>query len=140
MKKGRTSAVRRVPCVIAAAIFIFTGCSESTDESGRPLDGSLAVDRAALEQAVDERWGEAPDVETRLEHFDSLWAHIGSTYAGFVTLPSLDWDAVRDTYRPQFESADSYGRLFTLTAELMHLGERGTLKNSPDPTAQTWVS
>jgi plasmid stabilization system protein ParE/REP element-mobilizing transposase RayT len=48
--------------------------------------------------------------EARLEHFDSLWEHIGSTYAGFATLPSLDWNEVRDTYRPKFESAESYGR------------------------------
>jgi hypothetical protein len=85
MRKGRTSAVRLAPWVIAAAIFIVTGCSENTIESGRPPDGAIAVDCAALEQAVDERWGDAPDVDTRLEHFDSLWAHIGSTYAGFAT-------------------------------------------------------
>lgn len=53
----------------------------------RALDGcaSPLVDCAALERAVDERWGAAPDVDTRLAHFDSLWAHIGSTYVGFAT-------------------------------------------------------
>ena len=92
-------------------------------EAGTAPDAGsgFAVDCAALEQAVDERWGDAPSVETRLEHFDNLWAYIGSTYTGFATLPSLDWDEVRNTYRPEFESAESYGRLFTLTTQLMHL-------------------
>jgi hypothetical protein len=121
MKQARTSAIRRVPCVVAAAMFIVACGSESTVDVEQPADGGSAVDCAALERAVDERWGTAPDVATRLEHFDSLWAHIGSTYAGFTTLPLLDWDAVRETYRPKFENAERHGRFFTLTAELMHL-------------------
>lgn len=109
-------------CAACVCWINFTvACSDGSGDAVPDAGALHAVDCARLENAVVERWGTAPNIETRLRHFDKLWAHIGSTYAGFETLPSLDWDKVRDEYRPRFEASKSYGHLFALTSELMRL-------------------
>ncbi len=61
------------------------------------------------DQAVDEAWGEAPDLETRRELFEAVWQGLADDYACFETF-GIDWDEKHDELLPQVENATSYGR------------------------------
>lgn len=69
---------------------------------------------------VDTYWGDAPDETTRLAIFDDMWGQLAREYACFDTL-EIDWDAVRDKYRPQIKSSQSYGRFYQLLSEMIGL-------------------
>lgn len=57
-----------------------------------------------LERAVLPR-GEAVDEEEALRVFDAAWAEFDRQYAGFVNLPNVDWNAVRERLRPKAAKA-----------------------------------
>ncbi len=67
---------------------------------------------------VDEFWGEAPDLDTRLVVFDKIWLQLADEYAAFA-VQDMDWDAVYDDYRPRVENAESYGRFVAVLTDLM---------------------
>jgi len=76
------------------------------------------------QEQVDDFWGEAPDMETRLEVFDALWSEYAKAYSCFDAY-DIDWDEKRDYYRPLVEAVTSYGRFVQLLNEMI-----GVLKDS----------
>ena len=90
--------------------------------AGPDADADTDTDTEYLhwEQEVAEFWGEAPALETRLEMFDEVWETFAADYACFDT-NDVDWDEVKETYRPLVEGADSYGHFYRLMREMMDL-------------------
>ncbi len=58
---------------------------------------------------IDSTWGSGLPTSEKLEIFDSIWTVIDYKYACFQNL-DLDWNAIRDTYRPEIENGVSRGR------------------------------
>ncbi|MCP4602505.1 MAG: hypothetical protein GY847_18645 [Proteobacteria bacterium] len=128
--------------IYAIAMLMFAACDEnSTDnaETDSDLDGDTYTndDTDTTEDTdtdpdteidtdypwpdlVDTYWGEAPDEETRLKIFDRLWKKFAVDYPCFSIL-DIDWDAIRDEYRPQVEEATSYGRFVQLLTAMIHV-------------------
>ena len=119
-------------CLLCLGFTLVTACSEDSSsgdpDGGEPDAGSDAggeeedaggdeYDYGPFAEQVDEFFGPGPDLETRLEMFDELWEDVADTYGAFVTT-DVDWDALREEYRPQVEQAESLGRLFALFSEL----------------------
>jgi len=61
------------------------------------------------ETIIDTTWGPGLPTSEKLEIFDSVWTLIDYKYACFQNL-DLDWNAVRDLYRPEIENGVSRGR------------------------------
>jgi len=91
---------------------------DDDDDTAGDDDDTVDDSRAAEMQAArDEFWGEAPDVDTRLEVFDTLWEELAEGYGAFVT-SDVDWDAVYDDKRPLIEEAESQGHYVQILASL----------------------
>lgn len=109
-----------------SAIFsaVFASCADGGGRAGADA-GSDAGDGDAgghdPSQSVDDFWGAAPDMETRLAVFDEIWDELAVGYAAFA-VKDVDWDAVRTLYRPQVEQAESYGRFYQLLSEMLGEG------------------
>ncbi len=61
------------------------------------------------ETIIDTTWGQGLPTSEKLEIFDSIWTLIDYKFACFQNL-DLDWNAVRDLYRPEIENGVSRGR------------------------------
>jgi len=61
------------------------------------------------ETIIDTTWGPGLPTNDKLEIFDSVWTIIDHKYACFQNL-NLDWDEVRNRYRPEIENGVSRGR------------------------------
>jgi C-terminal processing protease CtpA/Prc len=94
--------------VLVAALGLgVLGCGGGDDGDETPV-GDPAV---GWGQEVDEFWGDAPGVDTRLALFDLVWGELDESFAMFEAL-ELDWDQVRTEVRPTVEQAGSYGRMY----------------------------
>lgn len=82
--------------------------------------GPEGFDYGPQAEKVDQFWGDAPDVETRLAIYSDLWTAIGDGFGGFV-VTDLDWNEVDVIYRPQIEAAESFGRFYALLSELFFM-------------------
>jgi len=91
--------------------------SVSDDDTETGVDTDSGTD--TFEDAVDQYWGDAPDLDTRLTIFDEIWEILADEYAGFVTT-EIDWDAAYDEYRPRIEDAQSYGRFYAVLSDLFY--------------------
>ncbi len=98
--------------ILLASLLTICGCDGSSGQT--ELDAG--VDATPGDQ-VDTFFGAAPDRETRLEIFDTIWNDFERLYAGFGPAP-IDWYEVREQYRPAIERAESYGRFFALLSEI----------------------
>ena len=95
-------------------------CKPDADSGGPPVDDTAPPeDTGYCPEGFDVEgyWGDAPDQATRLEVFDALWDTLGASYASFAA-SGVDWDAVRERYRPLVEAAGSQGRFFQLLADI----------------------
>ncbi len=66
---------------------------------------TIDTDTYPWAEMVDTYWGAAPDKETRLAVFDDLWQTIDDYHPNFGVL-NIDWNAVREEYRPQVAEAE----------------------------------
>lgn len=100
-----------------------TGCTDGVLQTGADggVDSDTDTHTDTWSQAMDEFWGEAPDLETRLALFDDMWSELDQEYAAFVTTPNLDWDDVHATYRPAVEQAVLFGELVNIFNEVFTL-------------------
>ncbi|MGA9295235.1 MAG: S41 family peptidase [Ignavibacteriaceae bacterium] len=86
-----------------------------TAEAGLCQDNILKRDWKTI---IDTTWGTGPTTERKLEIFDSVWSVIDHNYACFQNL-NLNWDSVKNKYRPEIENGVSLGRF---TAILNYMG------------------
>lgn len=80
--------------------------------SGQNLPNDLQIGKHSVSEwksIIDSTWGEGLPVEDKLILFDRFWAAVDDYYPGFVNNP-LNWDSVRNHYRPEIEAGVSRGR------------------------------
>ena len=100
--------MRKLVCLLFCVALI--GCGR--DETEDPLSGPS--------EEVDGFWGDAPDLETRLATFESIWTTMAAAHATFITT-DVDWDWVYEEYRARVEEAESYGRYYQVLSEMLGL-------------------
>jgi hypothetical protein len=100
------SALAVGACNDSAAAEPVDAGSDGGADAGDPYD----LPGPPFAEQVDEYWGAAPDEATRLEIFDALWQNLAEAYACFSVL-DVDWDEVRERYRPLVAEAEGYGRV-----------------------------
>jgi hypothetical protein len=66
---------------------------------------------------IDSTWGAGQSSSTQQQIFDGFWDAVDKYWAGFPNL-SVDWDSVRDLYRPQIDSGLSRGRFAALMSRV----------------------
>jgi len=121
--------MNRTRILTALIMLLALSCaSEKEDEANAGVDANADTEKiqdAGTEPdpwdhaaRVGAFWGEAPDKETRLKIFDDICSILAEDYAGFVVL-DLDWDEVREKYRPQVEKAESYGHFYALLSYMI---------------------
>jgi len=124
--------------VLISVLLLFS-CDDSSTEEQNPdritethdeapeidIDQDGAVDghsplptKEEMGKRVDEFWEKAPSKEDRLVYFDGLWTAIGSNYI-FLSALEVDWDDVKERYRPEIEKAESSGRFFALLSRML---------------------
>ena len=59
------------------------------------------------------------DEKTALEAFDAVWNAFDREYAMFAIKPKVDWDKLRETYRPRAAAAKDNGELGVVIAEML---------------------
>lgn len=104
-----------------------TACDPTDPKDSGPVDTGIfdsSEDPDPWSAAIDAFWGEAPDQETRLAMFDDLWEAMAASYASFGA-SGVDWDWVRETYRPRIQEATSHGRFYQLFSEIFTLLQDG---------------
>ena len=89
---------------------------EKTDDADS-VEEIVFPTKEEMRKRVDEFWGEAPDKTKRLDIFDIIWETLGKNYAGFVT-GHVDWDEIRDRYRPEIENTESFGHFYYLMSSV----------------------
>jgi len=93
--------------------------NDDDNDDATPIDDDNDNDDAT-EDPVDAFWGAAPDEEMRLQIFDRIWSTLEKNYACFANKrQTLDWQAVYDTYRPQVQAAESYGRFYQVLCAMI---------------------
>ncbi len=104
-------------CTIIGTAILFCACSSSKNTTD--VDGGTDAGEVLLTPGdqVESFFGEAPDKETRLLIFDTMWEDFRMHYAGFGPSP-VDWYDVRDEYRPAVEQATSYGEFFHILSKI----------------------
>jgi hypothetical protein len=87
-------------------------------------DGELPADLkigkhtvAEWNYMVDTTWGEGLPTSDKLILFDRCWEATDKFYPGFVNM-NLDWDSIRNRYRPEIEAGISRGRFAAILAQL----------------------
>ncbi|MFC1543238.1 S41 family peptidase [Candidatus Neomarinimicrobiota bacterium] len=96
----------------------------SPQETGPPADfnyipkkpGHYTIEDWAT--VIDTTWGPGLPDTTKLKLFDEAWNKLNAEYAAFQNL-DVDWDSLRDVYRPEVEAGVSRGRF---AAIMNHLG------------------
>ena len=74
-----------------------------------PVSFSQGFFEKDWETIIDTTWGSGLPTAEKLEIFDSVWTLIDYKYACFQNL-DLDWNALRNLYRPEIENGVSRGR------------------------------
>jgi hypothetical protein len=66
---------------------------------------------------IDSTWGEGLPTENKLDIFDRYWNAVDAYYPGFINL-DVDWDSLRNVYRPEVEAGVSQGRFAAIMNQL----------------------
>jgi len=93
------------------------GYVRAQDVKRRPLKNG-AVERIEFQLAM----GVVLDERTLGELFDRVWSTVDHSYSYFVVKPDVDWDALKERYRPQaLKARDRDQFVSVLKAMLAHL-------------------
>ena len=68
-------------------------------------------------QAIDARWGPGPSTEVKLQIFDKFWEYVDAKFAAFQGI-DVDWNALRNRYRPEVAAGVSRGRFAAIMNQL----------------------
>ncbi len=66
---------------------------------------------------VDSAWGPGMSTALKLQTFDSYWSKVDQTWGGFPNLV-INWDSLKNVYRPIVESGVSRGRFYGILSRL----------------------
>lgn len=78
---------------------------------------STVVTDESWTELVDETWGPGVSTAEKLAFFDTFWHTIDQDFACFQDL-DVDWDALRDLYRPEVVAGVSKGRFAAIMSRL----------------------
>ena len=108
--------IRTVPLLLVLiASSVWAGETPSVaPESGLPP--AVTTDLTWAER-VDEFWGQGASTGEKLAFFDTFWHTIDQSFACFQDL-DVDWDALRDQYRPEVVAGVSKGRFAAIMSRL----------------------
>jgi hypothetical protein len=81
--------------------------------------GSILYAQTDWSTMIDTTWGEGLPTADKLQIFDTFWETIDSDYAGFHNR-DVNWDSLRNVYRPMVEAGVSRGR-FSAIMDQLHL-------------------
>lgn len=98
---------KRVYVAITLGLSLLVIFFHSADAQQQPR--TLDQLKQSWRAAIDSIWGEGPTIAEKLNIFDTIWQAADERYACFQNL-DLDWQAVRDKYRPEIEQGVSRGR------------------------------
>jgi hypothetical protein len=73
--------------------------------------------RTDWQQLIDSLWGPGLPTATKLQIFDKYWNTIDSAFACFNNL-SINWDSLKQVYRPQIAAGVSRGRFCAILTHL----------------------
>ncbi len=91
-------------------------------------------------EAIDQIWGDGEPTASKLALFDKVWRVIDLKFACFRDL-ELDWDEVRERYRPEIANGVSRGRFAAILNHLAwSLQESHTAINDVAVNQQTYPS
>jgi hypothetical protein len=68
-------------------------------------------------EVIDSTWGEGLPTGEKLDLFDQFWNTIDREYPSFHRI-SVNWDSLRDIYRPEVEAGVSRGRFNAILAKM----------------------
>jgi len=109
------------------AIFITFVILQGCWLNAQDLPDDLQIGRhtvAEWKYIVDTTWGDGMPTEDKLILFDRFWEAADQHYAGFVNNP-VDWDSVKNHYRPEIENGVSKGRFAGIIAKMGLLLQEG---------------
>ena len=69
------------------------------------------------QQWIDTTWGPGISTAGKLDVFDSYWNLVDQTWGGFPNLV-VNWDSLRNVYRPMVEAGISRGRFYGILSRL----------------------
>lgn len=86
-------------------------------ENPRPNQAFMAMTPHERGEAIDQIWGPGPSTAEKLNRFDTFWNYVDAKFAAFQNL-DIDWNALRERYRPEIEAGVSRGRFAAIMNQL----------------------
>ena len=68
-------------------------------------------------QWIDTAWGQGVSTNEKLAMFDLYWNTVDQTFGGFVN-QQVNWDSLKNVYRPKIETGVSRGRFYGILTRL----------------------
>ena len=105
----------------AGDLFVARGQQRSalmTAASARSVARIRPLSPADWQDAIDAYWGPGLPTERKLEIFDRFWIMVDRSMATFQGIEDVDWDALRDRYRPEVAAGVSRGRFAAIMNQL----------------------
>lgn len=66
---------------------------------------------------IDTTWGQGLPTEQKLQLFDDIWSKVDQNWGGFPNL-TVNWDSLKNYYRPIVEAGVSRGRFYSILFKL----------------------
>lgn len=126
-------AIRTFTCLLFLASASVAGAGEGPDLFEFPVwfqaqqehrtmpvsieSRDLPQDAEGWAQLIDDTWGEGASTGEKLFFFDRFWRIIDEQFACFQDL-DVDWQGVRDRYRPEVAAGVSKGRFAAIMSRL----------------------
>ena len=103
-------------------VFLFSVISTLTAQyTSKDLkNGSQKLGKYTLDEwrtVIDTTWGEGLPTDDKLEIFDLFWNTIDEDFGGFHNL-DVNWDSLRNIFRPEIEAGVSRGRFSGIMSHL----------------------
>lgn len=97
---------------------------DGSARAGRIRVGAVLLVAVMLAGCVDPFLGPAPDTDSPVDSFDALWTEFDRHYS-FFELKDIDWDALREEYRPRVTPETGDQALLRIMGEMLDHLEDG---------------
>jgi len=129
--------------IIFALILLIALPLTSTAQIKSSIDSSQKIGKYTVEEwktVIDSTWGEGLPTADKLQIFDLYWNAVDADYGGFVNL-DVNWDSLKNAYRPEVEDGVSRGRFAAIMNQLSmalmeihtHCNDTGVREDSLHP-------
>jgi len=90
---------------LTITILLLFSLAYSQNDKGDKREDWLAI--------MEAKWGPGYPTDEKLAVFDEVWREIDLYYPAFINL-SINWNSIRDHYRPEIENGVSHGRFISI--------------------------